>query len=90
MEDGNDSDSASTTASSVDTTLSDEADRVDGQGELFHSLPEYLVDDIAGAAGPAISAISLIAIFSKDCTMYLSIFTLACCRTFTISYKQML
>ena len=44
MEDGNDSDSASTTASSVDTTLSDEADRVDGQGELFYSVPRHLVE----------------------------------------------
>lgn len=35
MEDGNDSDSASTTASSIDTTLSDETDRVDGQGKPF-------------------------------------------------------
>ena len=43
-----------------------------------------------GAAGPAISAISLIAIFSKDYKMYLSIFTWLCCRTFTISYKQMI
>ena len=46
MEDGNDSDSASTTASSVDTTLSDETDRVDGQGK-----PPYMFIYSWGVSG---------------------------------------